>query len=225
MISATTRTPLETNQKYQLGEGERPKSSAKASKYLDRSWVDPVNQSRDRGFSGSSNSRSSISAGERTPKNLVNYVVNSRDITRPVNLFNSRRKVGDSQRGVLPDSAAKGAQGVHVEEKTQVKGKQVEEQQIKNDDNYNVTKQTEMRKFSRGTKKFQLNVHDREEVEFMKTKHKDELELVDEVKNEIDGEQDSEGMMTTKKSQFVNKYNIDYDNSLEDEYEIIQTIE
>lgn len=56
---------------------------------------------------------------------------------------------------------------------------------------------------SRGSKKFKLNKHDKEEMEFLQ-----------------------KGITTTtKRSTSTNKYNIDYDNYLEDEYEILQKVQ
>lgn len=74
-------------------------------------------------------------------------------------------------------------------------------------------------KGSRGSKKFNLNVHDTDEVEFMKRGRDDSVTA-----------RTISTTTTTKRSsqtgdKIANKYNIDYDHMLEDEYEIIQKVE
>lgn len=65
-------------------------------------------------------------------------------------------------------------------------------------------------KGSRGSKKYRFNAHDKDEVEYMR--------------NSIAASTTTR-RTTTKRSTFPNKYNIDYDHMLEDEYEIIQKVE
>lgn len=76
-----------------------------------------------------------------------------------------------------------------------------------------ITPKTTKKRGSRGSKKFKLNQHDKEEMEF--------------IHNSIKAYDSKPTSTTTKRSTSTipNKYNIDYDNMLEDEYEIIQKIE
>lgn len=70
------------------------------------------------------------------------------------------------------------------------------------------------KKGSRGSRKFKLNSHDKDEMDF--------------VRNTIEGSVDPKSTTSTTKrstSKIPNKYNIDYDHMLEDEYEIIQKVE
>lgn len=80
-------------------------------------------------------------------------------------------------------------------------------------------------KGSRGSKKFNLNVHDTDEVEFMKRGSTKDSVSYDSVTART-----ISTTTTTKRSsqtgdKIANKYNIDYDHMLEDEYEIIQKVE
>lgn len=80
-------------------------------------------------------------------------------------------------------------------------------------------------KGSRGSKKFNLNVHDTDEVEFIK-RGRDKNSLGD---DSVTARTISTTTTTKRSSQtgnkIANKYNIDYDHMLEDEYEIIQKVE
>lgn len=65
-------------------------------------------------------------------------------------------------------------------------------------------------KGSRGSKKYRFNAHDKDEGQY--------------IRNSIAASTTTR-RTTTKRSTFPNKYNIDYDHMLEDEYEIIQKVE
>lgn len=79
---------------------------------------------------------------------------------------------------------------------------------------------------SRGSKKYRFNSHDKEEVQFMQNRIAGSYNDVEE---DDAVTKSSRSSTTTKrsttKSKFANKYNIDYDNMLEDEYEIIEKVE
>lgn len=82
---------------------------------------------------------------------------------------------------------------------------------------HNKKKVENTKKGSRGSKKFQVNFHDKDEMQFLQMRIKETAGF------------DTKLMSTTTKrsqtSTIANKYNIDYDHMLEDEYEIIQKVE
>lgn len=224
MISTTTRTPLETLVRPTLAKllDQQPEHNvekaghhASEERQVHRNHLVAVDEKERQSFSHSSNGRISgmrFSIQNRIEEDEVWEEQQRKEQERKAFVYKMKKKKQEEEidGGKL---FLESSNDINTLSYSALTGTNPKEEALGRPATPETPKTTK-KKGSRGSKKFKLNVHDKDEMQFLR--------------NAIKDEEKTDGRSTTTKrstSLIPNKYNIDYDQTLEDQYEIIQKVE